>query len=257
MKNLQDRDASVYNNPKYYEIAFAFRDIHQEVNFIEDVIKLHSRVPVKTFLELASGNSPHMIELCYRGYRYIGIELDKEMIRFTEDKISETHIPAKVVEADMRSFLLPEHVDCAAVFLGSLYVQNDEELRSHLHSVASTLRSGGLYILDEVVEFFSEDVHRQTWDMQEGDITITTTYTPFYVDEKSKVMTGKITLDVTDGQEKLHLEHTEMKKVYSSSDLIQQAEQTSEWEFVGSYSDFDIHSDPREKARNILVLRRK
>ncbi|MEK7625561.1 MAG: class I SAM-dependent methyltransferase, partial [Patescibacteria group bacterium] len=257
MKNLQDKDASVYNNPKYYEIAFAFRDIRQEVNFIEDVIKLHSQVPVKTFLELASGNSPHMIELCHRGYRYVGIELDKEMIRFAEDKISEAHIPAKVVEADMRRFSLPEHVDCAAVFLGSLYVQNDEELISHLHSVASTLRSGGLYILDEVVEFFSEDVHQQTWDMQEGDIKITTTYAPYYLDEKSTVMTGKITLDVADGQKKFRLEHTEVKKVYSASDFIQQAERTNEWEFAGSYSDFDIHSDPKEKARNILVLRRK
>ena len=257
MKNLQDKEVSVYNNPKYYEIAFSFRDIHQEVNFIEDVIKLHSQVPVKTFLELASGNSPHMIELCHRGYRYVGIELDKEMIRFAEDKISKTHIPAKVVKADMRSFSLPEHVDCAAVFLGSLYVQNDEELSSHLHSVASTLRSGGLYILDEVVEFFSEDVHQQTWDMQEDDLKITTTYAPSYVDEKSKLMAGKITLDVTDGQKKFRLEHTEMKKVYLASDFIQRAEQTNEWEFAGSYSDFDIKNDPKEKARNILVLRRK
>ena len=93
--------------------------------------------------------------------------------------------------------------------------------------------------------------------MQEGDIRITTTYAPSYLDEKSKLMTGKITLDVTDGQKKFRLEHTEVKKVYSASDFIQQAERTKEWEFAGSYSDFDIHSDPKEKARNILVLRRK
>ena len=53
----------VYDNPHYYEIAFAFRDISAEVDFLEQVIRQYSRVEVGTFLELASGNSPHMREL--------------------------------------------------------------------------------------------------------------------------------------------------------------------------------------------------
>lgn len=35
----------VYNNQKYYEIAFSFRYISKEVDFIEQVIAKESRIP--------------------------------------------------------------------------------------------------------------------------------------------------------------------------------------------------------------------
>ena len=50
----------VYDNPKYYEIAFSFRDIPSEADFLDKVIARYSKIPVNTFLELASGNSPHL-----------------------------------------------------------------------------------------------------------------------------------------------------------------------------------------------------
>ena len=79
----------VYDNPKYYEIAFSFRDIPKEVDFIEQIIAKESKIPVKSFLEIASGNSPHMKELCKRDYSYIGLELSKQMIEYSREIIKE------------------------------------------------------------------------------------------------------------------------------------------------------------------------
>jgi hypothetical protein len=60
----------VYDNPKYYEIAFSFRDIPAEVDVLEECFKWFSKIPVKSVLELGCGNSPHMEELVKRGYQY-------------------------------------------------------------------------------------------------------------------------------------------------------------------------------------------
>ena len=45
-------DKSVYSNPKYYEIAFSFRNIPKEVDVFEKSIALYSRIPVKEIFEI-------------------------------------------------------------------------------------------------------------------------------------------------------------------------------------------------------------
>ena len=57
----------VYNNPKYYEIAFSYRDIPAEVDVLEQVIEQYSHIPVSTVLELGCGPAPHLAELARRG----------------------------------------------------------------------------------------------------------------------------------------------------------------------------------------------
>jgi SAM-dependent methyltransferase len=254
-KNIDKK--KVYDNPEYYEIAFSYRDIPLEVDFLEKLIKKHSKIPVKTFFELASGNSPHMEELCRRGYKYIGLEINSEMADYAENKIKKADLNAEIIQGDMVQFDLTESADCAMVFLGSLYVKSDEELKKHLNSLASALKSGGIYIIDGVVSFYAEDVHAQTWQTEKNNIKIAIIYKAEWLDEKQSLLEGKITLDIQDGDKKKQVEHTEIRKVYTADEFVSLAEKTGFWEHVGSFSDFDIDKLPQKKARNILVLRRK
>ena len=247
----------VYNSPKYYEIAFSFRDIAAEVDFLEKLIAKYSKIPVKTFFELASGNGPHLEELCRRGYRYVGLELNPGMVDYTRRKIKENNLAGEVIQGDMVEFSIKEPADCALVFLGSLYVKNDEELKRHLNSVAKSLKSGGLYILDGVVSFYPKDIHTQSWEVNRDDIEIAATYKATWIDEKEKIINGTITLNVKDGGATKQIEHSEVRKVYSASEFIARAEQTGFWKSVGFFRNFDINSPPKEGARNILVLERK
>ena len=57
----------LYDEPKYYEIAFSFRDIGQEVDVLEASMRQFSGIPVQSVLELGCGNSPHAAELVGRG----------------------------------------------------------------------------------------------------------------------------------------------------------------------------------------------
>jgi hypothetical protein len=247
----------VYDNPKYYEIAFSFRDIPKEVDFIEQVVKNESRITVKTFLEIASGNSPHMKELCKRGYGYIGLELSKQMIEYSREIISKSTLSAEIIEGDMMKFSLSQPVDCALLFLGSFYIKNDEELHSHLDSVADAVRVGGLYILDGAVSFYPGDIRKQSWEMTHGDIKIVTTYDPKWIDKALNISRAKITLNVDDNGEKKKMEHLELRKIYSIDEFITKAQETGKWEYVSSFSNFDITKKPHKKGRNVVVLRRK
>ena len=45
----------VYNNPKYYEIAFSYRDIAAEVDVFEQVIEAYGFIPVSMVFEIGCG----------------------------------------------------------------------------------------------------------------------------------------------------------------------------------------------------------
>ena len=70
----------VYKHPLYFEIAFSFRDISQEVDFFEAAIKKFSRRKVRKVLELASGTSPYLEEWHKRGYQYLGLDVSPNML---------------------------------------------------------------------------------------------------------------------------------------------------------------------------------
>ena len=82
----------LYKNPKYYEIAFNFRNIPKEVDFLESAIKKFSKIRVKKVFELASGNSPYLEEWNRREYQYYGLDLNPEMIDFVKKKAEEKNI---------------------------------------------------------------------------------------------------------------------------------------------------------------------
>ena len=197
----------VYKHPKYYDIAFSYRDIPEEVDFIEDVVRRYSKVPVRRVLELASGNSPHMAQLCRRGYEYVGLEISPEMIAYSRERIRDERLRAQILSGDMRDFVLEQPVDCVLVFVGSLFVQDDDELESHLHSVARALSPGGLYMLDGVVRAAPGASEKQQWTQSSGGVTVDVTWEPLADREL-------LTLEVDDNGKRERIHHTEFNKRY-------------------------------------------
>src|SRR3989338_11572606 len=94
----------LYKNPKYYEIAFSFRNISNEVDFFEKAIKKFYKIKVRKVFELASGNSPYLEEWHKRGYEYFGLDLNKEMLDFVEARAKEKGIKVKLFKGNMVDF---------------------------------------------------------------------------------------------------------------------------------------------------------
>lgn len=64
---------AVYDEPLYYEIAFSFVNVNEQVNLFEKFIGKYSKVKVKRVLDIACGPSLQLREMAKRGYEVIGL----------------------------------------------------------------------------------------------------------------------------------------------------------------------------------------
>jgi len=257
----------VYDRPEYYEIAFSFRDIPSEVDVMEKCIRRFSRIPVKSVLEVASGNSPHMAPLVGRGYRYTGLDKSKAMLEYGGRKAKMLGAAARLVRGDLADFMLDEPVDFAFIALGSLYVANPGEFKSHLDSMARVLKPGGLYLLDWCVHHatltpFFED----SWEMESDGIKMTVFYKTATVKAEKHVFRETIRLEVDDHGNRVTCVETGIYWAIYPDEFIRIVGEQSGFEFVGWWNDWCLDrpldaqgrlpDGARTISRPITVIRR-
>jgi SAM-dependent methyltransferase len=249
----------VYDYPKYYEIAFSFRNLPHEVDVFEECIRRFAKVPVKTVLELACGNSPHMTELIARSYRYIGLDLNDKMLNYARRKISDPH-KALLVKGDMCHFLLNESAEFAFVALGSLYARTTLDLVQHFRSVAQVLPKGGLFLLDACVYFASMHEVEEVWDIEEGEVHIDVRYNGKVVDQVEQLFEETITLEVNEEGRTQKYAGTDQKRIIYPQEFLLLIEHKTEFEFVGWWNDWNMEDPiPSKKPINrpIVLLRKR
>ena len=263
MLNKQQESAlkinEVYRNPKYYEIAFSYRDIAAEVDVLEQVMKQYSHIPVKAVLELGCGPAPHLGELARRGYKYIGLDLSPAMLAYAQGKANAIHATARFVQADMTGFELAEQVDFAFVLLGSLQMRSSADLVSHFDSVSRVLKLGGLYFLYWCVDFTPSQASTESWEMVRGQVKVITTVQSKLIDPVEQIFEESLTLDVDDdGIEKVFQEPAVGRHIYPQEFLLFVAAR-SDFEFMGWWNNWDL-SQPlgqtEEISRPITILRK-
>lgn len=252
---------TVYGNPAYYEIAFSFRDISAEVDVFEQCFKKYTDLSVKNILEIGCGNSPHMKELLRRGYEYTGFDNSKAMIEYSRAKASKIEGKAKIIQADMLQFSLPDTFDFAFITLGSLYARSTADVFSHFRSVASVLNIGGLYLMDWCIHFSPISDLQDTWTIEYDGIKVTTCFSEKYIDAVEQLVKETITLEVEDQGAMHHLRESGVKRVIFPQEFVQIIKQT-ELEIVGWWNNWNLQEplseveDPESIERPIVLLRR-
>jgi SAM-dependent methyltransferase len=249
----------VYQNPKYYEIAFSFRDIAAEVDVFESLIRQYSLIPVSKMFEVGCGPAPHLVELARRGYAYEGLDLSPEMLAYSREKAEKSGASARFHQADMTDFELREQADFAFVLLGSLQARNTAELVSHFDCMGKALKSGGLYLLDWCVSFTSSTGEGDSWEIVQGPITVNATYRSKLIDPVEQINEESLTLEIEDaGVKKVIVETWVRREIYPQEFLLF-IDARSDFEFIGWWNYWDL-SQPlqgaQEISRPIAVLRR-
>jgi SAM-dependent methyltransferase len=249
----------VYKNPKYYEIAFSYRDIPAEVDVLEQAMQQYSHIPVSTVLELGCGPAPHLAELARRKYQYIGLDLSPAMLEYAQNKANAIHACARFVLADMTDFGFVDQVDFAFILLGSLQARSTAELISLFDSVSGVLKPGGLFFLDWCVDFAPRTESGDSWEMVGGQVKVKTTYQTTLIDPVEQIFEESLILDIEDEGVKKVFRETEMcRKIYPQEFLLFVAAR-SDFEFVGWWNKWDL-TQPLGKtqkiSRPITILRR-
>ena len=250
-----------YDNLEYYDLAFSWRDLANEVNVLEECFRRYSGIPVRSVLELAAGTSPHLEELSKRGYKYTGLDLNRAMVLWSEAKAKKLGIDARFIEGDMADFSLPEPVDFVFTMCGSLYTKSTAKFLSHLGCVARVLRPGGLYFLDWCINFeWDQPKGEQKWKMKRKGVEIKVRFLEEAVDLAGQIARHRLIGDLDDRGHQHHFESVDTVRVILPQEFLLFVEKSGEFEFLGWWNNWDLERpmDKEESAnRPITLIRRK
>jgi len=244
--------SDLYSHPRYYDLAFSFRDIGMEVDVFEECFRKHSKIPVRRVLELACGPSPHLEELAKRGYEYVGLDINQAMIDYAQRKARALGIHPTFLLADMRSFSLEEPVDFVYTMLGSLYVETTQDILSHLSSVAKALNPGGLYLLDACTNFqWNEGIKEQSWMIEKEGVKVDVKFaSEAIIDRVAQTCRNKVVADVDDHGKVLHLGDIEVSRTIFPQEFLLLIEKARRFEFIGWWNNWNM-AEPIEVAKSI------
>ena len=99
---------------------------------------------VKLACDLACGTGTTAVSLAQKGIRTYALDLSPDMCRLARKKIRSAHLRVQVLQADMRSFKLPERVDLITCEGDALnHIPRKQHLRSVARCVARSLQPDG------------------------------------------------------------------------------------------------------------------
>ena len=131
----------------HYDALYDARRVERAYPFLHDLLRRYG--PVVNVLDVACGTFALDLPLLRRGYRVIGRDLSKDMIRVARHRLAGAGRTADVGVADMRTIDLPQRFD-AILCLGTAfnYLVTASDVRRALAGFRRHLRVGGVLVLD-------------------------------------------------------------------------------------------------------------
>jgi SAM-dependent methyltransferase len=252
--------SQIYNQAKYYEIAFSFIDPKKQSDLFEQFIKKFSKIKVTTVLDLCCGTALQLREMARRGYKSIGLDTSSRMLGYLKEKSLQEGMAIETVKADMNNFKIKQKVDFAYIMMGSfVYTKNNSLLLAHLNSVADCLHSGGLYLVENLnLNWVDSSFWKaQTWTMKRGKIKVKTTFKLLPKNLLSQVVIQTIKIEVNDNGEKKEFIDKDEVKIISPEEFKLLVEKNGKFEFIGFFERKKVESLKKASSDNIALLRRK
>ncbi len=168
-----------YKFAKAYDIAFQGRDYEDEYDFLLWCYNNHAKNKIDSklkpgFLEVACGPAHHAREFVRRGWNSVAVDLSEEMLEYAKILSEKENISMKYLAADMSDFSIEEKVDLAGIFTESItHLVTNEQIISHLKSVAACINSGGIYVIETShPQYFFPDDEPNYWEAKENGMNV-------------------------------------------------------------------------------------
>lgn len=141
----QDEWYKEWFNSPYYHILYQNRDEEEASRFINNLIDYLQPSKDACFLDLACGKGRHALQLSEQGYRVIGVDIAPDNI--TEASKYERENLSFFVW-DMREPVRENHFDYVLNLFTSFGYFDDEGNKQTLEAVKTSLKQGGLFVID-------------------------------------------------------------------------------------------------------------
>lgn len=252
--------SQIYNQAKYYEIAFSFVDSERQADLFEKFIKKYSKTGVKSVLDLACGTALQLREMAKRGYKSIGLDASSKMLDYLKCESEKNGLNVSTIKADINNFKLKEKIDFAYIMMGSIiYVKSNDLFLSHLNSVADSLNSGGLYLIENLAINWADPsfFKPQRWIMKEGKIKVKTTYQIIPKNPLKQTVTQILKMEVDDNGKKMEFIDKDDLKIIFPEELRLLVDKNSKFELIGFFERNDAKLLKNVSPDNIVLLRKK
>lgn len=137
----------LYNKfSKYYDIIYSKKKYYDEVLFINYLVKKNFLNNKKfSLLEFASGTGSHSVYFINLGYKVIGVDISKDMVKLASNKCPE----AKYICHDMINFTSNNNFDVITLLFTSInYCITKKQLVVLFKNVFQLLKEKGVFIFD-------------------------------------------------------------------------------------------------------------
>lgn len=147
MTQNQNHD-SIYAQAEFYDIAFDYRDVESECDFLLQLSQVHGSA-VRHVLELAAGPGRHALAFARRGKVATALDLSANMVAYGQTLAHQQGLNLNYLQGDMRDFVLETPVELAFSLIDSAsYLLTQADFLAHLQAVYQALRPGGIYVLE-------------------------------------------------------------------------------------------------------------
>lgn len=252
--------SQIYDQAKYYEIAFSFINAKKQGNSFEEFIKKYGKIKVNSVLDLGCGTALQLREMARRGYDSIGLDASSKMLEYLKNEAEKENVKIETIKADMNNFKLKQKVDFAYIMMGSIvYTKNNALFLSHLNSVANSLNSGGLYLIENLSINWADPKFwkPQKWTMKRGKTKVKTIFQVVPKDPLNQVVTQTIKLEVDDAGKKIEFVDRDDLKIVAPEELKLLVEKNGQFEFIGFFERYSTKPLEKISSDNIALLRRK
>lgn len=256
---------SLYQYPRYYDIAFRYRDVELECDFIEKKMGVFGSFENPRFLDVACGTGAHLIPLSRRGYAVDGFDLAPNMVEYAREKADEADLSPDIWVDNMVRFRSEQKYGMAINLLtGFNYLLYNEDAVSHLKCVGSVMDSGGIYIieLNHPRDFITNQPSTaNSWVETDEDVEVEVVWD--YNRSPINVITHQVVsnpqISVKDGDQDLSIDMHDRYRIYLYQEMRLIIACSQCFELVDACGSFKLDNpldDSKDSWRMILVLRR-
>ncbi len=140
---------------RYYDVLYRDyleRAVPRLVDAYVSVFQKYAMRRVERVLDLGCGTGGPSLELAARGYRVVGVDINREVVEIAREKASKKGLEVECVEGDARRVdeLFPEEgFDAVTMFFTTIaYMVERRDVERLLSAVRKVLAPGGVFVAD-------------------------------------------------------------------------------------------------------------
>lgn len=233
-------------NTHYYHILYKNRDASEAERFIKNLVDSLGLKHGAKVLDLACGKGRHSAQLRKSGFDVIGCDLSDESIAFAKENFEQDGLEFFV--HDMRDLYWSNHFDLVVnLFTSFGYFHNQDDDQKTITSIADSLNSGGLLVIDflNALKVEANLVHFEEKTVDGVGFELNRLVEDGIIKKKIHVIDGDVELDFEEKVDALTL--NDFQSYFETAGL----------ELINTFGDYDLNSFDEQTSDRLIMVCKK